>query len=258
MWNTSRSIRIPKTTNPDNTLAGCNRYPRQAFLLLTPNEKEVIMTLTIATAKVAYEAACNQSRDAYRKLKVIEDERRAKVKALDKQRKALIKQIDAVNAEYKPALDAAHNVSNEYQNTRDDAFDTLARVQFEDAQARIESEVSPKELAEGINSVLDSKREWHPDAGSLGVQIVIELCRGQRWRGFVLMSLQACDCMTIHGGFAAITAKQADRVWLYLESVCPQREDGGLAPPFKIEWNTWWNNREHQLNPMLAELLLSD
>ena len=216
------------------------------------------MTVTIATAKEAYEAACNESRDAYRKLTVIEDEQRTKVNALVKQRKALLKQIDEIKAEYEPALQAAYDVSNAYQNARDDAFNTLARVQFEDAQARIESEVSPKELAEGIDAALDSKREWHPSAGSLGVQIVIDICRGQRWRGFTYNSLQACDCMTIHGGFAAITAKQSDRVWDYLESVCPEREDGNLAPPFRIEWNTWWNNREHQLNPMLAELLPSD
>ena len=216
------------------------------------------MTVTIATAKEAYEAACNQSRDAYRNLTVIEDEQRTKVNALNKKRKALVKQIDAVNTEYKPALDAAQDVCNTYQNARDDAFDTLARVQFEDTQTRIESEVSAKALAEGIDAVLDSKREWHPSAGSLGVQIVIDICRGQRWRGFTFTSLQACNCMTIHGGYAAITAKQADRVWDYLESVCPEREDGNLAPPFKIEWNTWWNNREHRLNPILAELLPSD
>ena len=180
-------------------------------------------------------------------------ERNSQEQALQKQRWDLQAQIAKLYDEYRDPIIAANDELDVALRAQEEAFLNLNRAFFEEAQARIETELSPAELVAGIDAAMNSKREWSPKVGSMGVQVVIRLCDQQRFKGFHRSELGLIDCETYHS-LARITKQQQERIWEYLTQVCPEREDEGLAPPFKIEWLTWRTERK-ELAPVLKALI---
>ena len=209
--------------------------------------------LTIDEAQAAFEKVAVIETAARKKFNEITTERNTQVKALEKQRWDLQAQIAQLYQDYRDPVIAASDELDVALKAQDKAFTELNRAFFEEAQARIDTEVSPAELVAGIDAAMNSKHQWDPKVGSMGVHVVIRICDQQHWRGFHRGELGRIDCDTYHRR-TWITKRQQERIWEYLTQVCPEREDEGLAPPFKIEWNSWRTERK-ELCPMLKALI---
>ena len=122
-------------------------------------------------------------------------------------------------------------------------MDTLSKsrlapnhVYFEEAQNEVGDEViAPSVLAEALDEIIGSERELAPHAKTFGEEIVAVLQSSQKYGGLHWGTMLHINTECKLGRHVRISEPQAERAWKYLCTVCIERGDSGLAPPFHME-----------------------